>query len=663
MNFTRPDASQECHHATKNHAMAHIQRYCVLPFCQDRSNVAPRVLGLTGSYVKGAFKNLAKARMDLEKQLGASMLCIELSTDTEKTWRQIIYPAESFEEWKGWVFEKMSRLVNEIETSLGITIADVDKLVKLAQHVLQECGIAGFRAFVREGVVAQLIQHADKQEQYASEKGKEIARKISKGLPQLRSLLKKAANESFANDLDATHVSAKCKRLIQLACQIFNQHKADNSFRGLVFVEQTVLTFPIAELMSFGFKEAGLQKGVGIVSGQCTQTAQSRNKAVSAFADGELHVLVTTSALEEGIDVPECAFVIRFSKFETVKSHIQADGRARRADAEYYYFENDPEDARAKANEMQRVAKDHTLAVDLTDMSQRMNQRSVSGRYPYGAEGTGLVTIHNCHTILLEYCSKTMRQSINLDVLCTYKDESVNAGLTSKSMDSVRFPSPAGWISVGLDEVVTFWRDVNVLSLSSNPSSIESERRRFIYTAVVRMREVGYLDDHNQPSDCALLGTRAAVEAIPQVEPQTHIRPRYPSSIVSDHSTTKLSHQQETAGYEQELAVSPASFSSTRRVPTPLSQPQSPASSPQTLHNFKGLLNEEALRRWRVQGCVIYNTLNAGEGGFFTTVTLPRLEGGKCFRGPIQRTKKQAEQSGAHEAYSYLCTARERYVE
>ena len=40
-------------------------------------------------------------------------------------------------------------------------------------------------------------------------------------------------------------------------------------------------------------------------------TEPARTKTLDQFRRSELRVLVCTNALEEGIDVPECAFVIR----------------------------------------------------------------------------------------------------------------------------------------------------------------------------------------------------------------------------------------------------------------------------------------------------------------------------------------------------------------
>jgi endoribonuclease Dicer len=50
-----------------------------------------------------------------------------------------------------------------------------------------------------------------------------------------------------------------------------------------------------------------------------------RNQNLDSFRSGLSPILISTSALEEGIDVPDCSFVIRFDAFNTTKSHIQGE--------------------------------------------------------------------------------------------------------------------------------------------------------------------------------------------------------------------------------------------------------------------------------------------------------------------------------------------------
>ncbi len=91
-------------------------------------------------------------------------------------------------------------------------------------------------------------------------------------------------------------------------------------------------------------------------------TNHDRERVLELFRSGKLKLLICTAVLEEGIDVPECSFVVRYSNFDTTKSHIQGSGRARNAESKVFYFENHPELEQRKAQHMEQVARDRRLA-------------------------------------------------------------------------------------------------------------------------------------------------------------------------------------------------------------------------------------------------------------------------------------------------------------
>jgi ERCC4-related helicase len=50
------------------------------------------------------------------------------------------------------------------------------------------------------------------------------------------------------------------------------------------------------------------------LTGLSQMTTAEMSAAMSKFRNGEARVLVSTTATEEGIDVPACDFVVRFSQ-------------------------------------------------------------------------------------------------------------------------------------------------------------------------------------------------------------------------------------------------------------------------------------------------------------------------------------------------------------
>ncbi|XP_065579609.1 uncharacterized protein LOC136039639 [Artemia franciscana] len=65
---------------------------------------------------------------------------------------------------------------------------------------------------------------------------------------------------------------------------------------------------------------------------------EQQQKIISKFTQGDCQMIITTSVVEEGIDVVECGLVIRYSCVQSVIQNIQSRGRARSHSGEYVVF-------------------------------------------------------------------------------------------------------------------------------------------------------------------------------------------------------------------------------------------------------------------------------------------------------------------------------------
>ena len=349
----------ECHNAVGNSPMAAICRDALSPAAHAadaRGGAAvPRILGLTASFVNGSLKGIEAKRAAFEALLQANVFCPAVPPEFAagapgigEKFERVSFAADPLPTGaNAWVMERIESIVGAFEGFAGIPVRDVKKAVRSAVTVLEELGSDALCCALRDSVIRQLETAA---EQFAAVQGRsEVSERTSAGLGalsiELASVADALAADPHLRDL-APKTSRKAQCLLKLVGDLFCDNAADDSFRGIIFVDRIALTMPLARLLDAGLEADPWQlRGMNVraISGVGSMSAPEREAAMAAFHAGRSRAVVCTAALEEGVDVSDCAFVVRFSGFDTTKSHIQGSGRARRPGAKVYYFENDPD--------------------------------------------------------------------------------------------------------------------------------------------------------------------------------------------------------------------------------------------------------------------------------------------------------------------------------
>jgi endoribonuclease Dicer len=149
------------------------------------------------------------------------------------------------------------------------------------------------------------------------------ADKLQKGLPRLKNQLHRAAELlSARGELSGKpFISNKLERLFRELRELRTDF--GEGVRGIVFVEEVSLTYPLADLINEHFGSAIALPA----SGTSSMTHTVREQNIEEFRKGNRTVLVATTTVEEGLDVPDCQFVVRYSHFSSTKSHVQGSGR------------------------------------------------------------------------------------------------------------------------------------------------------------------------------------------------------------------------------------------------------------------------------------------------------------------------------------------------
>ncbi len=117
---------------------------------------------------------------------------------------------------------------------------------------------------------------------------------------------------------------------------LHSQFRINPKSRGILFVREIRHT----QFVSNWINSSRLSKTIkaspitGHTRGGMPQTEQKR--VMDAFSKGHYNLLVSTSLLQEGIDVPECNFVVHFQYVPDEIAAIQARGRARAESSKVY---------------------------------------------------------------------------------------------------------------------------------------------------------------------------------------------------------------------------------------------------------------------------------------------------------------------------------------
>lgn len=197
---------------------------------------------------------------------------------------------------------------------------------------------------------------------------------------------------------ESSRLSPKVRILIDF---LRNQEHA--SLSGLIFVRTRADVAVLSHLLSVHTPFLAISTFVGAsnFSGRKStigELADVRNQkdTLDDLRYGRKNLIVTTNALEEGIDVSTCSIVICFEKPPNLKSFIQRRGRARKSDSKYVMmFESWPQSEivstwTALEAEMRKLYEDDMRQVHELQSLEEFEDEDLVGR-TLAIEATGYV--------------------------------------------------------------------------------------------------------------------------------------------------------------------------------------------------------------------------------------------------------------------------------
>lgn len=215
---------------------------------------------------------------------------------------------------------------------------------------------------------------------------------------------------------ESSRLSPKVRTLID-----FLRIQEHASLSGLIFVRTRADVVVLSHLLSVHTPFLAISTFVGASS------APGRRSTIGELADvrnqrltlddlryGRKNLIVTTNALEEGIDVSRCSVVICFDKPPNLKSFIQRRGRARKSDSKYVLmFESGPQSEivsmwTALEAEMRKLYEDDMRQVHELQELEDLEDGDVGERV-LCIEATGYVTFQVLGTVAAVLVTDTLQ--------------------------------------------------------------------------------------------------------------------------------------------------------------------------------------------------------------------------------------------------------------
>lgn len=368
-NFSLQNASllvfDECHYATKKHNYAKILQtfYHTLPLEQR-----PRIIGLTASpliNVKGKNnttpENLEKQLCELEMLLDSSLISshslsrsndndniglLNHEVDEQTIYYQNdtsipVYPIDS----KYNIHKTRTKELNQLfylleELGPRVTYLYVDRVVQ----ELSRNDFDGESANQYEDLLRHLCAFSQYCEQYC---GGNCAGRSSK-LLALEDVLYNLFLHA-QNKMDTIGIVFVERRITAIALQNYfvylsSQSNDNQNNNDLSFIKSEVLTRKHTQIFKYLDQShkvsmhESYEDRAKKAEDEWLHTVKDIKKILNNLRNREINLLISTSVVEEGIDIDACSFVIVLDKINTTKSYIQMKGRARCLNAKFYAF-------------------------------------------------------------------------------------------------------------------------------------------------------------------------------------------------------------------------------------------------------------------------------------------------------------------------------------
>ena len=339
----------ECHHLTGNHRYVEIMK----KFLSQTLTHQPRIIGLTASPFAGGSEIEAEenSKNFLKIFPDAKIYSPKLELAHQKTKTELISLSNEQQRFIKVVADKINEYLKEIakdghqpNTLLKVDLSNCYQIVgdlRIIQRQYPE--MENNKDFRHAFLLMNALDYS-----------------VYFGIPSALKYLKdENVSENITEEFRCiTDMSERLQKL-----ESYLKDISEDS-RILVFVEKRFMARFLTTWIRKRFPDLNPQMvvGHGGFDGMAWEGRQKKN--IIKFAKGESRLIVSTSVLEEGIDVVECNLVVAFTGLQSLIRFIQMRGRARKKGSKFVVFETEEEraakkDAQNQEKIMRKVLEKH----------------------------------------------------------------------------------------------------------------------------------------------------------------------------------------------------------------------------------------------------------------------------------------------------------------
>lgn len=368
----------ECHHCTKNHPYHEIMRL----FANYGEEECPRVLGLTASILKGKTKphQIEKAIKDLEQ----NMRCrCQTTKDLFQVYRFAALPKEFivvFDPTPSQHVSMLTRIIDEV----------LENVVEFGKEQKKQCGDAYQLCKVLLEDVSYTVKSLGptQAQKVAEETLQHLHQSIIGVAPMGRHLLATATTtvQTFLTQLQVQGcsqlvITPKVNKLLHCLedygiCSGESAKGGEvveaEKLCGIVFVQRRSTAVRLCELITqirehqegLAFIKCDYIVGHGAGGALAKDTAMKSTRqegVLDRFRKKRINLLIATSVVEEGLDIPHCNFVVRFDLPNDIRAFIQSKGRARSSVSKFILLVDKQQEREERAMVESFTAMEKTL--------------------------------------------------------------------------------------------------------------------------------------------------------------------------------------------------------------------------------------------------------------------------------------------------------------